>query len=100
MKSLTERVDRATEYDSGVSSVADAYRHVLTILEREKKDYEAEIWDRRLSPDSYREKRAEYNRLCDDIKLVEAVFNIRRGIKAVEGPTYSGPRPEKGYGER
>jgi len=98
MEPFSQRVNRSLKGIEGVLHPQAAFQHVIWTLEREKENYEKEIWNRRVSPDGYVKLRAEYNRLCEDILIVQSLLATMKGDPLPERarPKVSKP-PEAGY---
>ena len=86
MKPFTTRVQEAIDGTSLASSAREAYHHVLQILAKEREAFEKEIWDKRITSIRYKELRAEYRRLKEDIALVEALLGMYEGKKSIVKP--------------
>lgn len=86
MKPFNTRIQEATADSPPVSSARDAYFHILHVLGRERTHFEKEIWDKRITSIRYKELRAEYRRLKEDIEIVEALLGMYEGKKSVAKP--------------
>ena len=98
MDPLSKRVDVALKGLEGIHSPNAAFQHIVWTLEREKQQYEKEIWDPRTTGKSYRKLRAEYRRLCEDILIVQSLLNVLNGNPLPERarPKVTKP-PKAGY---
>ena len=84
MKPFGERLTEATQDLVPASGARDAYRHILAVLQAQLPHMHKEVWDKRISDDTYHDLRSRYYQLNEDIQVVKALLDIHDGIRPQE----------------
>jgi hypothetical protein len=100
VKPLHKRIDEALRY---VGTPQDdtpqrTYAKILKVLHLEKGNYES-VWDRRITAKKFYSMRDSRERLCDDIEIIQALYNQHLGLPSKPRPEFRKNVPSTPYGE-